>query len=72
MVLKWQADDEYVRVAKRYLLEGICPKEPDYQSWLGTVGQQLELDEYGILYRRCPDMKKQVIYVSECTQEVAV
>ncbi len=54
-VLKWQAEDDYVRVAKDYLLHGKFPKEVDYQHWLSTVSQQLELDDYGILYQHCPD-----------------
>ncbi len=65
-VLKWQAEDDYVRVAKDYLLRGKFPKEVDYQHWLSTLSQQLELDDYGILYRRCPDSNRRVIYVLDC------
>ncbi len=72
MVLKWQKEDEYVMAAKEYLLKGQAPKDPSHQSWLGTVGQQLELDDYGILYRRCPDQQKLVIYVPDIAREVVV
>ncbi len=70
--MKWQANDDYVQVSKDYLIHGKFPKEVDYQRWLSTVSQQLELDDYGILYRRCPDSDRRVIYVPDRAQEVVV
>ncbi len=45
------------------------PLESNLQAYLAMFGQQLELDEYGILYRRCPDKRKLLIYVPECARE---
>ncbi len=55
-----------------YLIDGIAPQENAYQMWLATIGQQLEFDEHSILYRRCPDLKRCVIYVPDVAREVVV
>ncbi len=39
------------------------------QTYLATFRQQLELDQYGILYQRCPHKHKLLIYVPEYTHE---
>ncbi len=54
------------------LAEGQVPKDPSHQSWLSTVGQQLVLDDYGILYRWCPDQQKPVIYMPDIAREAVV
>ncbi len=61
-----------MKAAHDYLIDGNAPQENVYQTWLATVGQQLEFDKHGILYRRCPDLKRCVIYVPDVAQEVVV
>ncbi len=68
-VRDWQSQDRYVKAAHDYLIDGNALQENAYQTWLATVGQQLEFDEHGILYRRCPDLK---CCVPDVAREVVV
>ncbi len=71
-VKEWQATDRHVQAAKNFLLHGKAPKDIDLQIWLATLGQQLEIDDDGLLFRNCPDLKSRVLYVPECAREVIV
>ncbi len=55
-----------------YLIDGNAPQENAYQTWLAAVGQQLEFDEHGILYRRWADLKHCIIYVPDVAREVVI
>ncbi len=65
-VKEWQKTDRHVQAAKDFLLQGKAPEDMDLQIWLATLGQQLEFDEDGLLFRNCPDLKRRVLYVPDC------
>ncbi len=48
-ILKWQNDDDYAQAGIKYCKDGEHPDKPYLQKWIKTVGEELELNEYGIL-----------------------
>ncbi len=71
-VTEWQEKDRHAQAAKNFLLHGKALKDIDLQIWLATLGQQLEIDEDGLLFQNCPDLKRKVLYEPECAREVIV
>ncbi|MCP3686354.1 MAG: hypothetical protein GY861_27235 [bacterium] len=50
-VLKWQEGDDYAQAGIRYCRDKEFPDKHYLQTWIKTIGEQLELDENGILFR---------------------
>ncbi|MCP3685503.1 MAG: hypothetical protein GY861_22865, partial [bacterium] len=63
IIRKWQAEDPCSQAGLSYVNEGKFPEDEQMYKWIRTVGDQLELDEDGILTRCSSNIKHgEIIY----------